>query len=131
MSRTDIISDGLTVLRNAYMARKDDVIIPFSRLLLDAAAILKREGYIENYQSIKQNNLPFIKIFLKYIKNKPAITKIKKVSIPSRKFYVGKNEIPNVDDGAGIAIVTTSKGVMTGTDARSAGVGGEVICFVV
>lgn len=131
MSRTDIVADGITVIRNAYMAKKDDTVLPFSGLLLDMMAILKREGYIENYQSIKQNNLPCIKVFLRYMRNKPAITSIRKISCPSRRMYAGKTKIPRVGNGAGLAIVTTSKGVMTDVEARSAGVGGEIICFVV
>lgn len=131
MSRTDVVADGLTVIRNAYMAKKDDTIVPFSRMLLDIMVILKRQGYIENYQTIKQNNVPYIKVFMKYNRTKPAITSITKISLPSRRMYAGKTSIPRVGAGAGIAIISTSKGVMSCQEARDAGVGGEVICYVV
>jgi len=131
MSRTDSVADGLTIVRNAYMAKKEEAVIPFSHLLLDIMAILKEERYIENYQSIKYNNLPHIKVFLKYVRNKPALTSIRKVSLPSRRRYVSRRTIPRVGEGAGIAIISTSRGVMTCAQARKAGVGGEVVCYVI
>lgn len=129
---TDTISDMLTRIRNALLANHKEVIIPSSNIKIDIAKVLKEEGYITDFNIIEDGVKKSIKIVLKYgDKGIKAITKIKRVSKPSRKVYVGKNNIPRISGGMGITILSTSKGIMTGTDARTKGIGGEVICTVV
>jgi len=126
----DLISDALTRIRNAYRAKKDSVEIKCSNLMERICDILKREGFIENYKKIEDNKQGILRIYLKYEKNRPAITQIKRISKPGRRVYVTKDKVPQVLQGYGIAILTTSKGVLTDKEARKLGVGGEVICYV-
>jgi len=121
----------LTKIRNAIMAKKTEVEVPSSKLKARIAEILKEEGYIKDYEVIADNKQGILKIYLKYDANKECvITNLQRVSKPSRRVYVAKDEIPSVLSGLGIAILSTSRGVMTDRAARKAGVGGEVICYV-
>ena len=128
---TDPIADMLTRIRNALQARKDEVDIPASKLKRRIAEILKQEGYIKGFKFIADNKQGVLRVFLKYDdKKQSVITGLKRISKPGRRVYVGKEEIPRVMRGLGIAILTTSRGVMTDREARKLGVGGEVICYV-
>jgi|UniRef100_A0A7V5K1T5 small subunit ribosomal protein S8 len=128
---TDPIGDMLTRLKNALMARHKSVIVPASKMKLEIARILKEEGYIEDYKYIKEETQPKIEIILKYDENKrPIIAGVKRISKPGRRIYKGYRDIPKVLDGFGIAIVSTSQGIMTDHEARKRKVGGEVICEI-
>lgn len=126
MNMQDTISDMLTRIRNAQIAYMETVLIPSSKIKLEIARILKEEGYILYYENDKKN----IKIKLKYFKGKPVIEKIKRISKPSLRIYKGKYKLKKVETGLGIAIISTSKGVMTSYEAIKKGIGGEVICTV-
>lgn len=130
MSRTDLIADTFTMIRNAVMAKKDTVEIPASNTLKSIADILKRENYIDNFKLIEDKKQGILRIYLKYIKGKPAITSIKRISKPGLRVYVKGNKIPLVLRGRGLAIISTSKGMMTDQEARDQGVGGEVVGYV-
>lgn len=128
---TDPIADMLTRIRNALQARKEEVDIPSSKFKVRLAEILKEEGYIKGFKVIPDNKQGVLKVFLKYGEDgEPAISGLKRVSKPGRRVYVKKDKIPRVMGGLGIAILTTSRGVMTDREARKAGIGGEVICYV-
>ncbi|WP_343152617.1 30S ribosomal protein S8 [Buchnera aphidicola] len=129
MSMQDPISDMLTRIRNAQLANKVSVKIPASKLKVAISLVLKKEGYIKEY-IIESNIKPNLKIFLKYFKGKSVIEKIKRVSKPSLRIYKKKHDLPKVMGGLGIAIISTSKGVLTDKTARIKGLGGEVICYV-
>lgn len=131
MSMTDPIADMLTRIRNAIRARKSDFTLPASNTKAEIAKILKEEGYIKDFSVLKVENRSLIKIQLKYTPaKKSSISNIKRVSKPGLRKYVGKEDIPKVLNGLGIAIISTSKGVMTDRKARELGVGGELICTV-
>ena len=130
---TDPIADMLTRVRNALMSRSRVVVIPASKTLTEIARILKEEGFIENYTSVRNRESPQdnLRVRLRYDQDKkPVITTMKRISKPGRRIYVNRHEIPWVLSGLGIAILTTPKGVMTGQQARKLGVGGEVLCYV-
>lgn len=128
---TDPIADMLTRLRNAVQAKQQEIVFPASSMKLDIAKILKEEGYVKDVSSYKEGAKGFIKIQLKWgPAKKSSITSIRKVSKPGLRKYVGKDDIPRVLNGLGIAIVSTSKGIMTDRKARELGVGGEVVCTV-
>ena len=131
MSMTDPIADYLTRIRNASRARHPRVDIPASKLKRGITKILMREGFIEAYRIIEFEERLYIRIILKYQDNgKGVIEGIDKVSKPGLRKYVGNSDIPRVLDGLGITIISTSKGVMTGRQAKRMGLGGEVICNV-
>jgi small subunit ribosomal protein S8 len=131
MAVNDPISDMLTRIRNAGMARKAEVLMPSTKILAAIAEILKQEGYIGDYEVIEKRPQNQIKIALRYGPDKRhTIREIKRVSKPGLRIYAGKNEIPRVRSGLGIAIVSTPEGVLTGYEARRRGIGGEVICTV-
>jgi small subunit ribosomal protein S8 len=134
MSMSDPIADMFTRVRNAAMRQHEAVSIPHSSIKESLATVLLSEGYIEDYQIVPGNPQPVLRIKLKYVGDRrhrrPVITAINRVSKPGRRVYVGKSEVPWVLSGMGIAVLTTSKGVMTGEEARRQGVGGEVICEV-
>lgn len=131
MQITDVISDMLTRIRNANDAKHKSVDIPASKMKKAIAQILLDEGYIHNYQVIQDGNQGIIRITLKYIENKvPAITGLRRVSKPGLRIYSSKNDLPLVMKGLGIAIISTSKGVMTDKQARKLNTGGEVLAFV-
>lgn len=131
MSMTDPIGDMLTRIRNANMVKHESVEMPSSKMKIEIAKILKKEGYIRDFRYYKFQNKFNLKVFLKYgEKNSVTIMGIERVSKPGRRIYSGKTEIPKVLGGLGVAILSTSKGVLTDKEARSAGVGGEIICRV-
>jgi len=128
---SDPIADMLTRVRNAITARHPKVDVPASKLKTEIARILKEEGYIANYKVAEEGVKKVIKIYLKYAPdNSPVITKIERVSRPGCRNYTGKSDIPRVQGGLGISILTTARGVMTGRTARKEGVGGEILCKV-
>lgn len=129
MSMQDPLADMLTRIRNAQMVGKVDVTMPSSRLKVSVADVLKEEGYIGGY-SVSEGPKAELNIQLKYFEGKPVIAELDRVSRPGLRNYSGKNKLPSVRSGLGIAIVSTSKGVMTDRAARAAGVGGEVLCTV-
>ncbi|TSA54975.1 MAG: 30S ribosomal protein S8 [Dehalococcoidia bacterium] len=127
---TDPIADLLTRVRNAAMARHDSVGIPASKMKILIAKILKDEGFIADYSIIKGDPQRMIKITLKYIDKQPAFIGLERVSKPGLRIYTGKKEIPRVYGGLGIAVISTSKGLMTGQQAWKKNIGGEVLCYV-
>jgi small subunit ribosomal protein S8 len=128
---SDPIADMLTRVRNAIVARHPKVDVPASKLKTEIARILKEEGYIANYKVAEEGTKKTIKIYLKYASdNSPVITQIERVSRPGCRTYASKNDIPRVQGGLGISILTTPRGVMTGRAARVAGVGGEILCKI-
>jgi len=130
MPVTDTISDYLTRIRNAGTARHSTVVIPKSKIKLAMSRILKDQGYIMDYEVIQDDVQGNIKITLKYYRNVPVIKNIAKVSKPGRRVYSPSDNLPRVNNGLGIAIISTSKGVMTDKDARRQKLGGEVICTI-
>ena len=128
---TDPIADMLTRIRNGQSARKIKVEIPASKLKTELARILKEQGYITNYRVASEETKSVIKVYLKYRPDStPVITHIQRVSMPGRRVYADSKSIPRVIGGMGINILTTSRGLMTGREARRAGVGGEILCDV-
>ena len=130
MTVTDPIADMLTRIRNAMMVRHDSVLIPASKIKLSIAKILKEEGFITDYEVVKGKPHREIKVQLRYIDNKPAISGLKRISKPGLRLYVQKKEIPRVYGGLGIAILSTSQGLRTGQQAWRQGSGGELLCYV-
>ncbi|OFZ87298.1 MAG: 30S ribosomal protein S8 [Betaproteobacteria bacterium RBG_16_64_18] len=130
MSMTDPISDMLTRIRNAQAVRKTTVNIPSSKLKAALAQVLKDEGYIDGFAIRQKEGKPEIDISLKYYAGRPVIEKIERVSRPGLRIYRGREDIPRVMNGLGIAIVSTSRGLMTDRKARATGIGGEVLCIV-
>lgn len=131
MSMSDPIADMLTRIRNAQLAKKRIVKMPSSRIKLAIANVLKDEGYIENYNAKEHEKKSVLEIALKYYSGAPVIEDIKRISKPGLRIYKPSDALPSIMNGLGIAIVSTSKGVMTGRKAREAGVGGELLCIVV
>ena len=128
---SDPIADMLTRVRNAINARHPKVDVPASKLKTEIARILKEEGYIANYKLVEEGAKKGIRIYLKYAPdNSPVITEIQRVSRPGCRSYAGKKDIPRVQGGLGVTILTTPRGVMTGRNARREGVGGEILCNV-
>ncbi len=131
MSMSDPIADMLTRIRNAQATDKTSVAVPASKVKLAIAQVLKDEGYIEDFATRTLEGKAFLEIGLKYYAGKPVIEKLERVSRPGLRIYKGRDDIPAVMNGLGVAIVSTSKGVMTDRRARQTGVGGEVLCIVV
>lgn len=130
MSMTDPIADMLTRIRNAQMAQKTSVQMPNSKLKVAIANVLKDEGYIDDYAIRDIDGKPSLDIALKYYAGRPVIERLERVSRPGLRVYRGRDALPQVMNGLGVAIVTTPKGVMTDRRARASGVGGEVIAYV-
>jgi small subunit ribosomal protein S8 len=130
MSMTDPIADMLTRIRNAQKARKETVAFPASRLKLAIVEVLQQEGFIDSIDSEEDGVQRSIRIGLKYHRNAPVIERIDRVSRPGLRVYSGATELPKVQGGLGIAIISTSGGVMTDRQARTQGRGGEVLCIV-
>ncbi|WP_353685166.1 30S ribosomal protein S8 [Thermodesulfovibrio sp. 3907-1M] len=131
MMMTDPIADMLTRIRNAIKVKADKVDIPASRMKIEISKILKEEGFIKSYKIIKDKKQGIIRINLKYTpEGDSVISNLRRISKPGRRVYVSKDEVPRVMGGLGIAILTTSQGVMTDKECRHRGVGGEVICYV-
>ena len=129
MSMQDPLADMLTRIRNAQMVGKAEVAMPTSKLKVNVASVLKDEGYIAGYE-VSAEVKSQLSIELKYFEGKPVIAELDRVSRPGLRNYVGKGDLPTVRGGLGVAIVSTSKGVMTDRAAREAGIGGEVLCTV-
>jgi small subunit ribosomal protein S8 len=127
---SDPISDMLTRIRNAQMAEKINVRMPSSKLKVAIAKVLQDEGYVDGYKISSVDGKPTLEIDLKYYAGRPVIEKIQRVSRPGLRMYKGCDDIPKVMNGLGIAIVSTSKGLMTDRKARANGIGGEVLCIV-
>ena len=127
---TDPIADMLTRIRNAVMTGHEDVLVPASRTKLSIAKILRDEGFIQDYETLKGKPQTMIRIHLKYVDTRSAVVGLERVSKPGLRVYVGTGEIPRVYGGLGISILSTSKGVMTGREAWRQRLGGEVLCYV-
>ena len=130
MSMSDPIADLLTRIRNAQMVARQTVSAPSSKVKVAIAQVLKDEGYIDDFQVKDANGHPELEITLKYYAGRPVIERIERVSRPGLRVYKKRDDIPRVMNGLGVAIVTTSKGVMTDRKARATGLGGEVLCYV-
>lgn len=131
MSQTDPIADLLTRIRNAARIRKREVTIPSSRLKVEIAKILKEEGYIRNFKSIDDNKQGILTVALKYTDdNQSVISGLRRISRPGCRLYCTRDSIPKVLDGLGIAIISTSRGIVTGKRCHELGVGGEILCYI-
>lgn len=129
---TDPIADMLTRIRNGYLAHKHEVTIPYSKLKAAIAQVLATEGFVATIEKVEEGKggFPELKVRLKYVAGRGAITNVQRISKPSRRAYVQKTELPHVQSGYGVAIVSTSKGIMTNKQARALGVGGELVCTI-
>lgn len=130
MSMSDPIADLLTRIRNAQMVSRPGVVVPSSKVKVAIAQVLKDEGYIDGFEVKSDGGKSELHIALKYYAGRPVIERIERVSRPGLRVYKGRDDIPQVMNGLGVAIVTTPKGVMTDRKARATGVGGEVLCYV-
>ena len=130
MSRTDLIADAFTIIRNAIMTKKENVDIPASNTLKSILDILKKENYIDNFKVIENKSQEILRIYLKYLNFKPAIRSIKRISKPSLRVYVKHGKVHSVLRGRGIAIISTSKGILTDKEVKAQRVGGEVIAYI-
>ncbi len=131
MSMTDPIADMLTRIRNALKAGHSSLEFPRSRIKVEISRVLKEQGFIENYAELLEGPQGSIRIDLRYDKSERAIIRgLERISKPSRRYYVGKDEVPRVRNGLGVAILTTPNGILTDRQARKAGIGGEVLCYV-
>ncbi len=130
MPVTDPISDFLTRIRNASRAKKVSVEIPSSNLKKNLAEILKKQQFIHDYALIEDNKQNILKIFLKYSKGTPALNGLKRISTPGLRIYKNADELPRVLNGLGIAVISTSKGLLTDKEAKREAVGGEVVCYI-
>mgnify|MGYP006203972513 FL=1 len=130
MSMTDPIADFLTRIRNGQSSGKTAINVPTSKVKVAIAKVLKDEGYIEDFSATEVAGKPTLAVQLKYYQGRPVIDRLERISRPGLRVYKGKDELPSVLGGLGVAIVSTSKGVMTDAQARAAGHGGEVICIV-
>jgi small subunit ribosomal protein S8 len=131
MPVTDQVSDMLTRIRNAALARRDHALIPASKLKLEVAKILKDQGYIQKYDLVDDKRHGQIRIHLRYVQNRePVIAGLRRISRPGMRVYVAKDRIPRVMGGLGVAVLSTSQGVLTDREARRRGIGGEVLCYV-
>jgi small subunit ribosomal protein S8 len=127
---TDPIADMLTRIRNSIQIRAEKVDIPISKVKLEIAKILKEEGFIRAYKILKDRKQGILRVIPKYIDNGSVITGLKRISKPGRRVYVGKDEIPKVMGGLGVAILTTSRGILSDRVCRRDGIGGEILCYV-
>lgn len=130
MSMSDPIADMLTRIRNGQQARKVAVSMPSAKLKVNVAKVLKDEGYIGGFETTDESGKPTLNVTLKYFDGKPVIDKVKRISRPGLRQYSSAGDIPDVLGGLGIAVVSTSHGVMTGKEAKARGFGGEIICTV-
>jgi len=130
MSMSDPIADMLTRIRNAQAAKKADVSMPSSKLKKEIANLLKSEGFVSDVETSSKDNKSELKLSLKYFEGKAVIEELKRVSRPGLRIYKSAEELPKIKNGLGVAVISTSKGLMSDRSARKAGVGGEVICYV-
>lgn len=129
----DTVADALTRIKNGYMARRTEVVLTYSKLVLAVLKVLEKEGYIENFKEKKDEknkNIIQILVGLKYDGKKPVLTDLKKISKPGLRVYKSSKKLPRVLNGLGVAIISTPKGVMTDRQARKAGLGGEILAYV-
>ncbi len=127
---TDPIADMLTRIRNAVAIRKPEVIMPLSKVKFSIAKLLEAEGYVASVDKVKEANFDKLKIVLKYEDEKPAISHLKRISKPGQKIYINSKEVPTVLNGYGLAVLSTSKGIMTDRQAKAANIGGELMCEI-
>ena len=130
MSRTDIIADAFTIIRHGLKVKKDEILAPYSKVILAICDILKKEGYVENFKEIDTGSFKKIKIYLKYEGKRSVINEIKRVSRPGRRVYVRAKKMPRVLNGYGIGIISTSQGIFTDKEIREKGLGGEMLGIV-
>lgn len=130
MSLTDTIADMLTRIRNACMARHEKVDIPASKMKIGIAKLMKEHGYIQNYKLFKDGKQGILRITLRYHDGRPVILGLERISKPGRRQYRSSKDLPKVRNGFGMAVISTSKGLMTDDQARKLGVGGEVVCAI-
>jgi small subunit ribosomal protein S8 len=130
MSMTDPIADFLTRIRNGQSSGKPEIVCPSSKMKQAIAGVLKGEGYIEDFSVTSTDGKPSLHVQLKYYEGRPVIDRLERISKPGLRVYKGKDELPTVLGGLGVVIVSTSRGVMTGRQARQDGHGGEVLCIV-
>jgi small subunit ribosomal protein S8 len=130
MNMTDPIADMLTRIRNAILARHTRVLIPASKMKLAIARILKEEGYIKDFDLLKDNPQGTLRISLKYVDKRPVLTQLKRISRPGLRVYTKRDDIPRVRGGIGTSIISTPQGLMTGRRAYQLGLGGEVVCYI-
>lgn len=130
MAMTDPIADMLTRIRNANQMRHEVVDIPTSRIKLQILELLKREGYINDVEYIEDNKQGILRVYLKYVKGERVIKGLKRISKPGLRVYAKKEELPRVFNGLGIAVISTSEGILTDREARQRNIGGEVIAYV-
>ena len=130
MSMSDPISDMLTRIRNAQAVQKKTVEIPASKVKTGIASVLKDEGYINDYRDVEIDGKPGLEITLKYLEGRGVIETLKRASRPGLRKYRGKDDLPKIQNGLGVAVISTSKGIMTDAAARAAGQGGEILCIV-
>lgn len=131
MSVSDSIADALNSIKTGSRANKESVDIPSSKLLLQILEVFKKDRYIDNYRFVKDNKQGVARVYLKYDANKaPAISDLKRVSTPGLRVYADRRRIPRVLDGLGIAVISTSQGVVSDKDARQKKIGGEVLCYI-
>lgn len=127
---TDPIADMLTRIRNALRIKAEKIDIPASKMKVEIARVLKEEGFIKTYKILKDKRQGILRIVPRYVDNESVISGLKRISKPGRRIYIGRKEIPKVMGGVGIAILTTSKGILSDKASRREGVGGEVTCYV-
>lgn len=130
MSMSDPIADMLTRIRNAQAVQKAKVIMPASKVKTGIAGVLKEEGFINDFGDVEVDGKPALEITLRYMNGRGVIESMKRVSSPGLRQYRGKGELPKIQNGLGVAVISTSKGIMTDAAARAAGEGGEVLCIV-
>lgn len=130
MSMSDPISDMLTRIRNAQAVQKSNVTIPASKVKTGIARVLKDEGFINDFRDIEVEGKPMLEVTLRYMNGKGVIESMKRVSSPGLRQYRGKDKLPKIQNGLGVAVISTSQGIMTDAAARAAGEGGEVLCIV-
>ena len=130
MARTDLLADTFTMMRNAIMAKKENVDVPALSTTKAILEILKEEGYIDNFKLIEDKRQGLLRVYLKYVLGKTVVKNIKRISRPGLRAYVKRDKIPYVLRGKGLAIISTPKGIMTDAGAREAGLGGEVIAYI-
>ncbi len=130
MSVTDPIADMLTAIRNAAMAKKDKIAIAASNLKKKILDIFKNHGYIRGYKEIEDGKQGILEVYLRYIEGEPAFTEVVRISKPGRRIYVSAEDVPNIKRGIGIAVISTSKGVITNKEAKKLNIGGEYICYI-
>lgn len=127
---TDPISDMLSRMRNAIVRKYDHVEMPASKIKIKIAHLFQEEGFVRGVEAVTAKGHPAIRIQLKYVKEEPVISGMRRVSRPGRRVYVGKDKIPKVRGGLGVAVVSTTQGIMTDRESRKRNLGGEVICFI-